>query len=496
MTVMDMVKWWLLLDICCLLHLRPLQVCSESMGTPRSVPVSEYDVDNFRVTYSVYTAVYAVAHALHYMFTSRSQDKIISATPGQLTRYVKRVHFRTTSGDEIFFDEKGDPPERIDLLNWLIFPNDTVKRTQVGQYHSQQLFLNKSTVIWGNLSDMTPRSVCSEDCIPGYRKSLVKGKPVCCFVCAPCSEGEITNTTDTETCIICPEEEWPNEKKDRCVKRVTLFLNIQDPLGTLLLASTGVFFIMTTVVLAIFIKHRDTPIVRANNIHVSFILIISLMFSFLCVLLFIGRPTVLSCLLRQVVFCLIFTLAISSTLAKTIIVLVAFTSTKPGGISKNWMGSSLSRLIIFICCLGQVLICSVWLLQSPPFPDKDTRSEVGKIILQCNEGSTTAFYAALGYMGFLAVSSFILAFLVRKLPDCFNEAHYITFSMLVFCSVWVTFIPVYLRTKGKYTVAVEVFAILASSAGLLFCLFIPKCFTIIIRPERNSRESVSDRKLH
>ncbi|XP_075039894.1 vomeronasal type-2 receptor 26-like isoform X3 [Mixophyes fleayi] len=342
----------------------------------------------------------------------------------------------------------------------------------------------------------TPRSVCSEDCIPGYRKSLVKGKPVCCFVCAPCSEGEITNTTDTETCIICPEEEWPNEKKDRCVKRVTLFLNIQDPLGTLLLASTGVFFIMTTVVLAIFIKHRDTPIVRANNIHVSFILIISLMFSFLCVLLFIGRPTVLSCLLRQVVFCLIFTLAISSTLAKTIIVLVAFTSTKPGGISKNWMGSSLSRLIIFICCLGQVLICSVWLLQSPPFPDKDTRSEVGKIILQCNEGSTTAFYAALGYMGFLAVSSFILAFLVRKLPDCFNEAHYITFSMLVFCSVWVTFIPVYLRTKGKYTVAVEVFAILASSAGLLFCLFIPKCFTIIIRPERNSRESVSDRKLH
>eukprot|EP00079_Xenopus_tropicalis_P023376 XP_012815741.1 PREDICTED: vomeronasal type-2 receptor 26-like [Xenopus tropicalis] len=340
------------------------------------------------------------------------------------------------------------------------------------------------------LKQNTPRSVCSQSCPVGFKKLVKRGEPVCCFQCVPCAQGEVSNQTDSIECWKCPWDMWPNSKRDKCFLKLTEFLSYEDPLGLILAAVSAFSSMVPMSIFRLFFQYKSTPIVRANNYSVSCILLVSLSFCFLCALAFIGYPQPEKCLLRQAAFGLVFTLCVSCILAKTVIVVFAFMATKPGSSLKKWTTPRVPYMIITICTFIQLTLCVFWLTIFPPFLQFNIEAKPGIIIVECNENSQFAFWCMLGYLGILATVSFTVAFLARRLPDNFNEAKLITFSMLAFLSVWVYFIPASLSAQGKYTVAMEIFAILTSSWALVFCMFLPKCFIILFRPDMNSREKL------
>lgn len=293
---------------------------------------------------------------------------------------------------------------------------------------------------------------------------------------------------DSTECLECnTTTEYSSHDRSMCLPKKNLFMDWHNTYHIVLLAITALGILLTLAVSIIFLVSWKTPVVRSSVGPISILLLFSLMGTFGSVILFGGRPSTWQCQARQVVFGLTFTLCVSCILVKSFKIILAFEFDP----STKCVLEKLYKpyVIIAVCIACQVLICALWLALWPPEPRWELLPNKSERVLTCNEKSFPLFGTMLCFIGLLALICLVLAFKGRKLPQCYNESKFITFSMLIYFIAWIIFAPVYVNVTGQYVPAVEMVVILISAYGILFCQYLTKCYIILFRRDENTEKA-------
>ncbi|KAK6618452.1 hypothetical protein RUM43_013645 [Polyplax serrata] len=452
-------------------------------------------------------AVMAFAHAFKDMHKELCNGKpgLCSALKPikgtELLKYLRKIKFTGLSGDEFHFDPNGDGPARYNIIHFKqVAPND-YRWVRVGQYLEGELQLNISEIQFKLGQPHPPESVCSLPCSTGQAKTYVDGES-CCWHCFNCTQYQIRHPQDETQCENCPmvsqthprvayKGTTPNELKTICIEIPEQFLRPESgwAIGAMSFSSTGI--LLTLFVVGIFVKHSDTPVVRASGRELSYVLLSGILLCYLVTFALVLRPTDFVCGVQRFGAGFCFAVVYAALLTKTNRISRIFNAGKRTAKRPSFI-SPRSQLIICSGLVGiQVLINGVWIAVSPPravhhYPTRDDNH------LVCSSHIDASYMIAFGYPILLIVICTVYAVLTRKIPEAFNESKHIGFTMYTTCVIWLAFVPLYFGTSNHVPLRITSMAVTISlSASVtLACLFSPKLYIILVHPERNIRQSM------
>uniref|UniRef100_A0A8C4RZ05 Taste receptor type 1 member 1-like n=2 Tax=Erpetoichthys calabaricus TaxID=27687 RepID=A0A8C4RZ05_ERPCA len=454
-----------------------LESCQVSMADDTQIELLKMAIaePEERISLNVYTAVYSVAHAIHNLH--------FPFLP-QILEALKSVSFEVHN-ISVSFNSKGNLHAGYDLLLWKAI-DGAIQFVPFGQYTANGSLRVDTEEIWAAQGLQIPESKCYEDCLPGqiYRMRFSAWSS-CMFICEDCPEG--TYQADLVTCRPCTLEKWSPARSMACLDRDAQYLSWEDPYVMVLVVIACLGLALTIAVLVLFAIRLDTPVVKAAGGRMSLLMLFSLACSSLSLSSFVGRPNDFHCKMRQPLFAISFTVCISSILVKSFQIICIFKmAAKLPMAYKYWMRYNGPYMCILGSTLMQATICLIWYSIKAPYLVNNYKISSNQVYLQCYEGSFVGFTLMLSYIGLLGVLCFIFAFMGRKLPKNYNEARFIVAGMLIYFISWFSFFLTYATSEGKYVAAVQIFAVLNSTYGILFTYFMPKCYIILLKPESNT----------
>ncbi|KAJ7388600.1 hypothetical protein OS493_036828 [Desmophyllum pertusum] len=240
----------------------------------------------------------------------------------------------------------------------------------------------------------------------------------------------------------------------------------------------------------VFIRHFQSPVVKAANRELSFCLLINITAGFVLPLITISQPSQAICAVIEPWRYITSSLSVSVLLVKTMKLLRAFQITYVAKWLKKVSASTSGQFASVILLNSvEVILAILWGTLDSPY----TKTDIKKgqyITFTCSHYQTilgrVLEISMLTYLIFLSLLCAFYAFKARTLPENFNEARYIGFAMYILLLSWITFYPVQTSLEGWYVAVVSCTTALVSSYGLLACMFVPKVYVILRHPEQNT----------
>ncbi|XP_059875966.1 metabotropic glutamate receptor 8 isoform X2 [Delphinus delphis] len=444
----------------------------------------------------VIDAVYSMAYALHNMHKDLCPGYIglcprMSTIDGkELLGYIRAVNFNGSAGTPVTFNENGDAPGRYDIFQYQI-TNKSTEYKIIGHW-TNQLHLKVEDMQWANREHTHPASVCSLPCKPGERKKTVKGAP-CCWHCERC-EG-YNYQVDELSCELCPLDQRPNINRTGCQLIPIIKLEWHSPWAVVPVFVAILGIIATTFVIVTFVRYNDTPIVRASGRELSYVLLTGIFLCYSITFLMIAAPDTVICSFRRIFLGLGMCFSYAALLTKTNRIHRIFEQGKKSVTAPKFISPASQLVITFSLISIQLLGVCVWFVVDPPHiiidygEQRTLDPENARGVLKCDI-SDLSLICSLGYSILLMVTCTVYAIKTRGVPETFNEAKPIGFTMYTTCIIWLAFIPIFFGTAQSaekmyiQTTTLTVSMSLSASVSLGM-LYMPKVYIIIFHPEQN-----------
>uniref|UniRef100_A0A671TIM1 Taste receptor type 1 member 1-like n=1 Tax=Sparus aurata TaxID=8175 RepID=A0A671TIM1_SPAAU len=459
------------------------QVCNCSSLTPEDILAVDPSF-----SFSVYSAVYAIAHALHNTLQCGSGrcNGNITVYPYMVLAELKKSNF-TLLNRSIKFDENGEP--KFGSYS-IVFWNHSGDAEEIGFYHfypQRNFFINGTKIQWYTKGQV-PTSICSKECTIGHAKKQ-NGIHECCFNCIICPSGTYINSSvDPYKCLKCKETEWSEEASTSCSLRVVEYIQFTDSGAIVIMVGAWFLVGLTAAMSVLFAINYNTPIVRSAGGPMCFLILGCLSLCSISVFFQFDKPTTSFCILRFLPFFLFYTVCLACFVVRSFQIVCIFKiAAKFPNLHSWWMKYHGQWLVITVAFLTQALLLLIGYSCAPPKPYNETVWYPDKIILSCDI-NLTATSSPVVLLLSLCCFCFIFSYMGKDLPKNYNEAKAITFCLLLLIFTWIIFATEYMLYRGKHIQTLNALAVLSSLYSFLLWYFLPKCYIIILQPHKNTQQ--------